>query len=89
MSPAAIVEMDPKSLAGEIVGAGANKVLEKTPKTVDDAIVNTVIKKGANALESGASKGTVDPNVAAAAEVTSLLCLPYTCEASWRGTLLR
>ena len=61
--------MDPKSLASEIIGAGADKVLEKNPKRVDDAVANTVIKQGANALESGVSKGNVDPAVGAAAEV--------------------
>ena len=63
--------MDPKTLASEITRAGANKVLEKNPNRIDDAAVNTVIKQGANALESGASKGTVDPAVGAAAEVRS------------------
>lgn len=61
--------MDPKSLAGEIIHAGADRVLEKNPKRVDDALANTVIKQGANALESGASKGNVDPGLGAAAEV--------------------
>ena len=61
--------MDPKNLASEIINAGADKVLERDPKRVDDALVNTVIKQGANALESGASKGDVDAAVAAAAEV--------------------
>ncbi|DBA82389.1 hypothetical protein WJX79_010609 [Trebouxia sp. C0005] len=60
--------MDPKSLASEITRAGADKVLEENPKRIDDAAVNKVIKQGANALESGASKGTVDPAVGAAAE---------------------
>ena len=63
--------MDPKTLASEITRAGADKVLEKNPNRIDDAAVNTVIKQGANALESGASKGTVDPAVGAAAEVRS------------------
>lgn len=63
--------MDPKSLASEITRAGADKVLEENPKRIDDAAVNKVIKQGANALESGASKGTVDPAVGAAAEVRS------------------
>ncbi len=63
--------MDPVSLASEITRAGADKVLEKNPKRIDDAAVNTVLKQGANALESGASKGTVDPAVGAAAEVRS------------------
>ncbi len=63
--------MDPKSLASEITRAGADKVLEQNPKRIDDAVVNTVIKQGANALESGSSKGTVDPAVGAAAEVRS------------------
>ena len=63
--------MDPKSLASKITRAGADKVLEKNPKNIDDAAVNTVIKQGANALESGASKSTVDPAVGAAAEVRS------------------
>ncbi len=61
--------MDAKSLASEMTNAAADEVLKKNPKIVDDAVVNTVIKKGANALESGASKGTVDPAVGAAAEV--------------------
>lgn len=61
--------MDPKSLASEIISAGADKVLEKNPKRVDDAVANTVIKQGANALESGVSKGNVDPVLGAAAEV--------------------
>ena len=63
--------MDPKSLASEITRAGADKVLEKNPKRIDAAAVNTVIKQGANALESGSSKGTVAPAVGAAAEVRS------------------
>ncbi len=63
--------MDPKSLASEITRAGAAKVLEKNPIRIDDAVVNTVIRQGANALASGASKGTVDPAVGAAAEVRS------------------
>lgn len=62
--------MDPKSLASEIIDAGADRVLEKNPKRVDDAVVNTVIKHGANALESGVSKGNVDPALGAAAEVS-------------------
>ena len=66
--------MDPKSLASEITRAGADKVLEQNPKRIDDAVVNTVIKQGANALESGSSKGTVDPAVGAAAEVRSRAC---------------
>ena len=72
--------MDPKSLAGEIITAGADKVLEKNPKRVDDAVVNTVIKQGANALESGVSKGNVNPAVGAAAEVhTSNVSHACTC----------
>lgn len=63
--------MDSKTLASEIVKAGADKVLEKNPKRVDDAVANTVIKRGANALESGVSKGNVDPAVGAAAEVVN------------------
>ena len=63
--------MDPTALASEITRAGADKVLEKNPNRIDDAAVNMVIKQGANALESGASKGTVDPAVGAAAEVRS------------------
>lgn len=63
--------MDAKTLASEIVGAGADKVLEKNPKRVDDAVANTVIKRGANALESGVSKGNVDPALGAAAEVVN------------------
>lgn len=61
--------MDPKSLASEIISAG-DRVLEKDPKRVDDALANTVIKQGANALKSGASKGAVDPAIGAAAEVS-------------------
>ena len=67
--------MDPKTLASEIIKAGADKVLEKDPKRVDDALVNTVIKQGANALESGASKGGVDAAVGAAAEVQTITTL--------------
>ena len=66
--------MDPKTLASEVINAGAGKVLEKDPKRVDDAVVNTVIKQGANALESGASKGDVDSAVGAAAEVSRHAC---------------
>ena len=65
--------MDPKLLASEIVQAGADKVLDRNPKRVDDAVVNTVIKQGANALESSVSKGDVDPAVGAAAEVNGRL----------------
>ena len=61
--------MNPKSLASEIVNAGADRALAKDPNRVDDALANTVIKQGANALESGASKGDVDPALGAAAEV--------------------
>ena len=68
--------MDAKSLASEITKAGADKVLERNPKRVDDAVVNTVIKQGANALESGASKGAVDPAIGAAAEVSRRQCQP-------------
>ena len=57
------------TLASEIVKSGAYKVLERDPNRVDDAFVNTVIKQGANALESAAAKGEVDPAVGSAAEV--------------------
>lgn len=66
--------MDAKELASEIINAGADKLLAKEPKRIDDAVVNTVIKQGANALESGASKGDVDSDVGAAAEVSKHAC---------------
>ena len=71
--------MDPKSLASEIIHAGAGKVLDKNPKRVDDAVANTVIKQGANALESGVSKGKVDPALGAAAEVHISVSYTSTC----------
>ena len=73
--------MDPKLLASEIINAGADKVLGENPKRVDDALVNTVIKQGANALESGVSKGNVDAALGAAAEVhTSIVVSTCTCK---------
>jgi len=66
--------MDPKSLASEITRAGADKVLEQNPKRIDDAVVNTVIKQGANALESGSSKGTVAPAVGAGTQPSRSNC---------------
>lgn len=70
--------MGPKLLASEIINAGADKVLEKNPKRVDDAVANAVIKQGANALESGVSKGNVDPALGAAAEV-DISNVSYRC----------
>lgn len=77
--------MHPKSLASEIISAGADKVLEKDPKRVDDALANTVIKQGANALESGASKGDVNPALAAAAEVSTvqMACMHVHLTGPW------
>ena len=72
--------MDSKTLASEIVEAGADKVLEKNPKRVDDAVANTVIKRGANALESGVSKGNIDPAVGAAAEVANWQSSACMCQ---------